>query len=68
MQEGFTESEAAAMSWVCRQKAAGKFYGATTGLFLALTWGHLHERLLQYTPFTFNRKLSQLGIIMVWIS
>jgi hypothetical protein len=67
MQEGFTESEAAAMSWICKQKAAGKFYGATSGLFLALTWGHLHDRILQYIPVAFNRKLTQLGIIMVSI-
>lgn len=65
MENGFTEDEAAAMSWICRQKAAGKFWGASTGLFLAITWGHLHERLIQYVPFSFNRRLTQLGIIMV---
>lgn len=65
MQNGFTEEEAEAMSWICRQKAAGKFWGATSGLFLAATWGHYHERVLRYLPFTFDRRLTQLAIVMV---
>jgi hypothetical protein len=65
MENGFTEKEAAAMSWICKQKAAGKFWGAGSGLFLALTWGHFHHRLVNYLPFTFNKGFSQLGIIMV---
>jgi len=68
MQEGFTEDEAAAMSWICRQKAAGKFWGASTGLFLALSWGHMHERIVRFLPFTFHRGLTQLGIIMVLLA
>lgn len=53
------------MAWICAQKAAGKFYGATTGLFLAYTWGHYHDRMFHYLKWRGNRMLFQLGIIMV---
>lgn len=42
MENGFSEGEAEAMSWIAKQKAKGKLYGATTGLFLAVSWGHWH--------------------------
>lgn len=67
MQNGFTEDEAAAMAWICAQKAAGKFVGATSGLFLALTWGHYHDRIFHYFKFRGNKILFQLGIVMVLI-
>lgn len=53
------------MAWICKQKAQGKFWGATTGLFIALTWGHYHHRFLHYFRLSFNPRLTQLGIIMV---
>lgn len=65
MQNGFTEDEAKAMAWICKQKAEGKFWGATSGLFLALTWGHYHHRILHYFRLSFSPRLTQLGIIMV---
>jgi hypothetical protein len=67
MENGFTEKEASAMSWICKQKAAGKFWGAGTGLFMAVSWGHWHNYLMQYTPFRWNKQLTQLAIIMVRI-
>lgn len=53
------------MAWICKQKAQGKFWGASTGLFLALTWGHYHHNIIKYLKFSFNPRLTQLGIIMV---
>lgn len=56
------------MAWICQQKAEGKFWGASTGLFIALTWGHFHDRVLQYFRLSFDRRFTQLGIIMVNIN
>ena len=53
------------MSWIAQQKAKGKFVGASTGLFLALSWGHWHDRILGYFRLRFNQRFTQLGIIMV---
>ena len=53
------------MSWIAQQKAKGKFIGASSGLFLALTWGHWHDRILGYFRVRFSPRLSQLAIIIV---
>lgn len=66
-QNGFTNDESSAMAWICKQKAQGKFWGASTGLFLAFTWGHYHDQVIQYFRVNFNRKFTQLGIIMVYL-
>lgn len=65
MECGFSDSEAEAMAWIAQQKAKGKFVGATSGLFMAITWGHWHDRITQMLKFSFNRRITQLGIIMV---
>lgn len=65
MECGFTEREAEAMAWICQQKAKGKFVGATTGLFLALTWGHWHDNIIKHLKINFSRRITQLGIVMV---
>jgi hypothetical protein len=64
MEVGFNEGEAEALSWIAQQKAKGKFFGATSGLFLALTWGHWHHRILAYFKLNFSMRFTQLGIIM----
>ena len=53
------------MSWIAQQKAKGKFIGASSGLFLALTWAHWHDRILGYFRVRFSPRLSQLAIIIV---
>ena len=67
MECGFSEGEAEAMAWVCQQKAKGKFVGAASGLFLAFSWGHWHDRIMPYLGLRFNRRFTQLGIIMASI-
>eukprot|EP00178_Gracilaria_changii_P022757 TRINITY_DN67866_c0_g1_i1.p1 TRINITY_DN67866_c0_g1~~TRINITY_DN67866_c0_g1_i1.p1 ORF type:complete len:140 (-),score=3.04 TRINITY_DN67866_c0_g1_i1:108-527(-) len=52
------------MSWIAQQKARGKFWGASTGLFLAISWGHWHDRILGYFRINYSKRLTQLGIIM----
>ena len=61
MEVGFTEEEARAMTWIAEQKAKGKFVGATSGLFLALTWGHWHHRILAYFNLHFSMRIKLLG-------
>lgn len=68
MEYGFSESEAEAMAWIAQQKAKGKFVGATSGLFMALTWGHWHDNITRALKISFNRRITQLGIIMVQTS
>lgn len=65
MEVGFSEEEAEAMSWIAQQKAQGKFVGAASGLFLAVSWGHWHTRILSHFNFHFSQRFTQLGIIMV---
>lgn len=65
MENGFSEGEAEAMTWIAQQKAKGKFMGATAGLFMGVAWGHWHDQLLSRFRLNFNKRLTQLGIIMV---
>ena len=68
MECGFSNEEAEAMTWIAQQKAKGKFVGASLGLFLAFSWGHWHDRLTQLLRLNFNRRITQLGIIIVHTS
>ena len=56
------------MSWIAQRKSKGKFYGAATGLFLAATWGHWHDRILRAFRFHFPRGITQFGIVIVKIT
>jgi len=53
------------MSWIAEQKPKGKFFGLVTGLFLAASWGHWHDRIVSYLKFSFNRRYTQFYIIAV---
>lgn len=55
------------MSWIAEQKPKGKFFGLLTGIFLAASWGHWHDRIVSYLKFSFNRRYTQFYIIAVFL-
>jgi hypothetical protein len=55
------------MSWIAEQKPKGKFIGLVTGVFLALSWGHWHDRVMSYFKFNWNKRYSQFFFIAVFI-
>lgn len=65
VEAGFSEREAEAMSWIAEQKPRGKFYGLLSGSFLALTWGHWHDRIMQHFGIKCKRYYTQLALIGV---
>jgi hypothetical protein len=64
---GFSDREAQAMAWISEQKPKGKFYGVLSGSFMALTWGHFHERIFSHLGIKCNRIYTQLAILGVFI-
>lgn len=62
---GFSEREAKAMAWIADQKPLGKFAGFISGSFVALTWGHWHNRLLAHIGLKCNKIYTQLFILGV---
>jgi hypothetical protein len=54
------------MSWIAEQKPKGKFIGLATGVFLAFSWGHWHDRCMSYFRFNWNKRFSQFFLIAVF--
>jgi len=63
---GFSDREAQAMAWISEQKPKGKFYGFLSGSFMALTWGHFHERIFSHFGIKCSRIYTQLAILGVF--
>jgi hypothetical protein len=55
---GFSEREAQAMAWIAEQKPKGKFYGFLVGSFVALSWGHWHDRITVHFGVRFSRLVT----------
>ena len=53
------------MSWIAEQKPKGKFMGLVGGSFLAVSWGHWHDRILSYFRYSFSRRYTQFYIVAV---
>lgn len=53
------------MAWIADQKPLGKFYGTIGGSFVALTWGHFHDRIFGSIGLKFGRHYTQLAILGV---
>lgn len=64
---GFTDKEAESLAWIAQQKPRGKFFGALTGTFLALSWGHWHDRVFGYFGIKCKRIYTQLAIVGVTV-
>ena len=54
------------MSWIAEQKPKGKFIGLVTGVFLAFSWGHWHDRIASYFRFNWNKRFSQFFFVAVF--
>ena len=65
VEAGFSERQAKAMAWIADQKPLGKFYGTIGGSFVALTWGHFHDRIFGSIGLKFGRHYTQLAILGV---
>ena len=65
VEAGFSDKEAEAMTWIAEQKSKGKFLGFLSGSFVALTWGHFHERIFAHLNIRCSRVYSQLAILGV---
>ena len=68
VEAGFSDREAQAMAWIADQKPLGKFYGALSGSFVALTWGHFHNKIFGSIGLKFPRYYTQLAILGVPIA
>jgi hypothetical protein len=55
------------MSWIAEQKPKGKFIGLVVGSFLALSWGHWHDRAMSYFKFSWSKRYTQFYFIAVII-
>lgn len=55
------------MSFIAEQKPKGKFVGLVSGAFLALSWGHWHDRIMSYFRFNWNKRYTQFYIVAVFI-
>jgi hypothetical protein len=53
------------MAWIADQKPKGKFYGFLAGTFMALSWGHWHNRIFANFGIKFNKIYTQLAILGV---
>lgn len=53
------------MSFIAEQKPKGKFVGLVSGVFLAVSWGHWHDRIMSYFRFNFNKRYTQFYIVAV---
>jgi hypothetical protein len=62
---GFSDREAQAMTWISEQKPKGKFFGFLSGSFMALTWGHFHERIFSHFGIKCSKIYTQLAILGV---
>ena len=62
---GFSDREASAMAWIADQKPLGKYVGTVTGSFVALTWGHFHQRVMSHFSIRCSKLYSQLFILGV---
>jgi hypothetical protein len=65
VEAGFSDREAEAINWMAEQKPRGKFYGTLTGTFMAITWGHWHDRITTHFGFKCKRIYTQLAILGV---
>ena len=45
IENGFSEEEARALTWIGEQKPKGKFYGLISGAFVVATWRQWHQRI-----------------------
>ena len=65
VEAGFSNNEASAMAWIADQKPMGKFFGALTGGFIALAWGHWHDRIMKHFGLKCSKVYSQLFVLGV---
>lgn len=65
VEAGFSQREAEAMTWIANQKPMGKFYGFLSGSFMAVAWGHWHNRIFAHFGIKCNRIYTQLFILGV---
>lgn len=65
VESGFSDREAQAMAWIADQKPKGKFYGTLSGSFMALCWGHWHDRIFAHFGVKCNRVYTQVAILGV---
>jgi len=54
------------MSFIAEQKPKGKFVGLVSGAFLAVSWGHWHDRIMSYFRFNWNKRYTQFYIVAVF--
>lgn len=55
------------MSWIAEQKPKGKFIGLVAGSFLALSWGHWHDRIMSYFKLSWSKRYTQFYFVAVII-
>ncbi len=65
VEAGFSEKEAEAIAWIADQKPKGKFYGFVAGSFMALSWGHWHNRIFGHFGIKISKIYTQLAILGV---
>ena len=65
VEAGFSDREAEAMAWIADQKPRGKFFGFLAGSFMALSWGHWHNRIFAHFGIKCNKIYTQLAILGV---